>query len=84
MSEIGMEATHGGRRPSAAEAASAEAASGNEHDDLAALRERIKGLQDEVSDVDKRIRTLLRERPLTALATAAVAGFVLGRVIGRS
>jgi ElaB/YqjD/DUF883 family membrane-anchored ribosome-binding protein len=63
---------------------SSESGPSAEADDLAALRERIRGLQDEVSVADKRLRTLLRERPFAAIATAVVAGFVLGRVIGRS
>jgi len=53
-------------------------------DELAALRERIRGLQDEVADADKRLRTILRERPFVSLATAVVAGFLLGRIIGRA
>ena len=56
----------------------------DEADELAALRDRIKGLQDEVAQADKRLRTMLRERPFVSLATAVVAGFVLGRIIGRS
>ena len=53
-------------------------------DELAALRERIRGLQDEVADADKRLRTILSERPFVSLAAAVVAGFVLGRIIGRA
>jgi len=61
-----------------------EKASGDADDELAVLRDRIRGLQDDVADADKRLRTLLRERPFVSLATAVVAGFVMGRIIGRS
>jgi ElaB/YqjD/DUF883 family membrane-anchored ribosome-binding protein len=63
---------------------SSPSGSADEADELAALRERIKGLQDEVAEADKRLRTLLHERPFASLAAAVVAGFVLGRIIGRS
>jgi len=63
---------------------SSDSGSPDDADELAALRERIRGLQDEVSVADKRLRTLLHERPFAAIATAVVAGFFLGRVIGRS
>jgi ElaB/YqjD/DUF883 family membrane-anchored ribosome-binding protein len=62
----------------------ADSADGNEPDDLAALRERIVGLQDEMAETDKQLRALVRDRPLAALVAAALAGFVLGRIIGRS
>jgi ElaB/YqjD/DUF883 family membrane-anchored ribosome-binding protein len=52
--------------------------------ELDELRQRISALHDDVSEADKRIRAVLRERPFIALGGAVLVGFVLGRIIGRS
>jgi hypothetical protein len=57
---------------------------GGDHDEIEALRHRIQELGGDFASVDRRLRTAVRERPLVALLTAVAAGFMLGRVIGRS
>jgi len=57
---------------------------GSDRDEIEALRHRIQELGDDFASVDRRLRNAVRERPLVALLTAVAAGFMLGRVIGRS
>jgi hypothetical protein len=56
----------------------------HEHDEIEQLRRRIQELGGDFASVDKRLRAALRERPVAALVTAVAAGFILGRIIGRS
>jgi hypothetical protein len=56
----------------------------DEESEIQALRHRIQDLQDEVQHADKRLREVVRERPLVAIIGAVAAGFFLGRVIGRA
>lgn len=48
------------------------------------LRHRIQALQTDVAHADRRLRATVRERPFLALGMALAAGFIFGRVIGRS
>lgn len=41
----------------------------------------IESVRAELAAVDRRVRRLVREQPLTVLAAALAAGFVLGRII---
>lgn len=57
------------------------------HDDRAEieeLRQRIQALQSDFAHADRRLRAVVRQRPFVAIGTAVAAGFLLGRVIGRS
>lgn len=44
------------------------------------LRRRIEALQ---LDADKRLRAIVRERPVAVLSAAVALGFVLGRIMRR-
>lgn len=48
------------------------------------LRKRIQALQSDFANADRRLRVAVRQRPLVAIGAAIAAGFVLGRIIGRS
>ena len=57
------------------------------HDDVGEtdeMRQRIIALQDDFAGVDRRLRAVLRERPLLALSMAVAGGFIVGRVIRRT
>jgi len=41
----------------------------------------IDSLRDDVVRADQRMRAVVRERPIVALATAIAAGFLLGRAL---
>jgi ElaB/YqjD/DUF883 family membrane-anchored ribosome-binding protein len=43
----------------------------------------IEALRDDLTRIDDRVRTALRERPFVALGTVVAAGFILGRIFGR-
>jgi hypothetical protein len=51
--------------------------------EIESLRHRIQELQSEVEYADKRLRALVRDKPLVALIGAVAAGFFLGRIISR-
>ena len=57
---------------------------GSDRDEIEALRHRIQELGADFASVDRRLRLAVRERPVVALITALAAGFMLGRIIGRS
>ena len=44
---------------------------------------RAEQLQDLAGELDSWLRTFVRERPFTTVATAVVAGFVLARLLRR-
>jgi hypothetical protein len=46
-------------------------------DDVESRVERVRG---EFADVDRRLRHFVRERPLTAVLAAVIAGYVVARV----
>ena len=46
-------------------------------------REQLTRVNDQLEQADKQIRRLVRERPLTMLLAAAVAGHILGRLIAK-
>ena len=43
--------------------------------------DQLEPFRAEIEAVDRRIRTLARTQPLTVVAVALAAGFVLGRII---
>jgi hypothetical protein len=59
----------------------AEPDQGHEQLEIEELRRRIEALQ---VDADKRLRELVRERPLLMLGAALAAGFIVGRAIRRA
>jgi len=69
--------THPVSEPASASAARDEAA------EIEELRRRVAALGPQ-HDIEGRLRTVLREQPILALAGALVAGFVLGRLISRA
>jgi ElaB/YqjD/DUF883 family membrane-anchored ribosome-binding protein len=56
----------------------------DDESEIEQLRHRIQALQTDVAQADRRLRNTIRERPFLALGVALAAGFILGRVIGRS
>jgi hypothetical protein len=56
----------------------------DDHDEIEQLRHRIQELGSDFASADKRLRQVLRERPVVALVTAVAAGFLLGRIIRRT
>lgn len=52
--------------------------------DVGDVRERIHGIQEDLSRADQRLRAFTQERPLAAVGVAIAAGFLLGRALGRS
>jgi ElaB/YqjD/DUF883 family membrane-anchored ribosome-binding protein len=51
--------------------------------DLDALQAHADALRAELADVDRRLRGLVREKPLVAVGLAMAAGFLLGRILRR-
>jgi len=51
--------------------------------DLDALQAHADALRAELAEVDRRLRVLVREKPLIAVGIAVAAGFLLGRVLRR-
>jgi ElaB/YqjD/DUF883 family membrane-anchored ribosome-binding protein len=47
------------------------------------LNEKLKDAGASLHDIDDRARTFVKDRPLVALGTAAVGGFLLGRLFSR-
>jgi hypothetical protein len=52
-------------------------------DALDQAREQFTQLGAQLEDVDKRVRELVRERPLSTLLAAAFVGHVMGRLVAR-
>jgi hypothetical protein len=52
----------------------------NDASEIEELRRRIEALQ---VDADKRLRAIVRERPVAVLGAAVALGFVLGRIMRR-
>ncbi len=48
------------------------------------VRAGVQRVQDELQRADQQIRSFVAERPLTAVAIALGAGFVIGKLISRS
>lgn len=47
--------------------------------------EKLSGLRiPDLGEADRRVRRLVREQPLLALAVAVATGYVVGRVVARS
>ena len=57
--------------------------SGNGHERV--YEERSQGMdpRQQLTRLDKEVRTLVERRPLAAVAGAVLIGFLVGRVIGR-
>ncbi|MEO8603695.1 MAG: hypothetical protein ABI629_14070 [bacterium] len=51
--------------------------------DLDALQARADALRAELADADRRLRALVRDRPLLAVGVAVAAGFIIGRLLRR-
>lgn len=47
------------------------------------LSEKLKDAGASLHDIEDRARTFVKDRPLVALGTAAVGGFLLGRLLSR-
>ncbi len=57
---------------------------GNGHSSASVhLRETWQQTQTQLQDLDRQARNFARERPLTALAAALLAGYVVGRLVAR-
>ena len=52
-------------------------------DALDQAREQLTQLGTQLEDVDRRVRQLVRERPVATLIAAAFAGHILGRLVAR-
>jgi len=61
----------------------AQAAPEGEEELRARVRQAVRRVQDGLERTDYRIRTLVNERPLTAVAVAIGLGYVAGRVVSR-
>jgi ElaB/YqjD/DUF883 family membrane-anchored ribosome-binding protein len=48
------------------------------------MQDRMEGMRGYAEDAGEWIRTLARERPMTAVALAVGMGFVLGRLLSRT
>jgi ElaB/YqjD/DUF883 family membrane-anchored ribosome-binding protein len=48
------------------------------------MQERMEGMRGYAEDAGEWIRTLARERPMTAVALAVGVGFVFGRLLSRT
>jgi ElaB/YqjD/DUF883 family membrane-anchored ribosome-binding protein len=48
------------------------------------MQERMEGMRGYAEDAGEWIRTLARERPMTAIALAVGVGFVFGRLLSRT
>lgn len=48
-----------------------------------AVEGRLRDVNREVTRVDRRVRQLVRQKPLVAAFAALAAGFVLGRLVSR-
>jgi ElaB/YqjD/DUF883 family membrane-anchored ribosome-binding protein len=48
------------------------------------IQERFEGMRGYADDAGDWVRTLARERPMTALALAVGVGFVFGRLLSRT
>jgi ElaB/YqjD/DUF883 family membrane-anchored ribosome-binding protein len=47
-------------------------------------REQLTRVNDQLEQVDQRVRQLVRERPVAMLLAAAFAGHLIGRLISRA
>jgi hypothetical protein len=45
--------------------------------------ERLHGLREEFEEVDRRLRDLVQERPLTCLLAALLGGYAVARLVRR-
>jgi ElaB/YqjD/DUF883 family membrane-anchored ribosome-binding protein len=61
-----------------------EATAFDDSSEIEELRRRIQALQSDFANADRRLRVIVRQRPLVAIGAAVAAGFLLGRVIGRA
>jgi len=56
-------------------------------DQVSALQDqaeaRIRAARDALSDLDTKVRTLVKERPGLCLLGAVAAGFLIGRIVSR-
>jgi ElaB/YqjD/DUF883 family membrane-anchored ribosome-binding protein len=48
------------------------------------MQERMEGMRGYAEDAGEWLRTLARERPMTAIALAVGVGFVFGRLLSRT
>jgi ElaB/YqjD/DUF883 family membrane-anchored ribosome-binding protein len=48
------------------------------------MQERLEGMRGYADDAGEWLRTLARERPMTAIALAVGVGFVFGRLLSRA
>jgi ElaB/YqjD/DUF883 family membrane-anchored ribosome-binding protein len=48
------------------------------------MQDRLEGMRGYAEDAGEWVRTLARERPLTAVALAVGVGFVFGRLLSRT
>ena len=48
------------------------------------VQERIEGMRGYADDAGEWVRTLARERPMTAIAVAVGVGFIVGRLLSRT
>ena len=64
-------------------AADTAAAARDDQAELDELHRRIRALGTDLSQADERLRAVVQERPVLAIAAAIAVGFVVGRVVGR-